>query len=582
MNSGMNHRVIVENCCKATVDKITWERIFLTFEVTVEYPNNPTPDIPLIFYLVNEEYGAEARFKQEQLGGGRYRLTLNITNQGENRCVSFGQYALVVCQGERALASCEVSTDLVSELDAASRNFLYAGRKRVYTITFFVEEGDDTLPFVMYVMPASKVGIIFPQAKMFQRTPWSLKSSLNKNRRPFLRAVYRFYRKRYRENRNTILFMTEQNQSLGGNQLAVMKRMKERGMDQEYTIMTSARPAAAESQPMKTWFQVIKKMAMSNIIFVDDHAPILDWMFLDRETRVVQLWHAGAGFKSSGYSRWGHEGCPSPSSAHRQYRYGIAGSKSIAPFFSEVWGINDEQVLPTGMPRIDEFLNPEYKKAKIKELYEKYPVCKGKKVILFAPTYRGRNKKTAYYPYELIDFERLYQVCGDEYVVLFKMHPWVPTAVPIDEKYKDKFVDVNKYPNINDLFYFTDLLITDYSSNIFEYSLMGNPMLFFAFDKIQYSFSRGFHRPYEESAPGKVCYTFDEILKAIAGKDFEQEKVKKYVEHHFDHIDSNSSDRVIDWIVLDKLPREIRDELKAVEDANQAMHKMVFTFEEQV
>ena len=71
---------------------------------------------------------------------------------------------------------------------------------------------------------------------------------------------------------------------------------------------------------------------------------------------------------------------------------------------------------------MDEYLDEQHRNEKIKELYEQFPMCRGKKVILFAPTYRGRNKKTAYYPYELIDFEKLYQICGDEYVVLFKIH----------------------------------------------------------------------------------------------------------------------------------------------------------------
>ena len=71
------------------------------------------------------------------------------------------------------------------------------------------------------------------------------------------------------------------------------------------------------------------------------------------------------------------------------------------------------------------------------------------------------------------------------------MHPWVSEPVPIQEGFRDKFIDVNLYPNINDLFYITDLLITDYSSNIFEYSLMKKPMLFFAYDKIQYSSGKG-------------------------------------------------------------------------------------------
>ena len=146
-------------------------------------------------------------------------------------------------------------------------------------------------------------------------------------------------------------------------------------------------------------------------------------------------------------------------------------------------------------------------------------------MVLFAPTYRGKNKKEAYYPYELIDFEKFYELCGTEYVVLFKMHPWVSEPVPLQEGFSDKFIDVNLYLNINDLFYITDLLITDYSSNIFEYSLMKKPMLFFAYDKIQYSFSRGFHRPYEESAPGKVCYSFLELMEAFSKKSFEYEKV---------------------------------------------------------
>ena len=198
-------------------------------------------------------------------------------------------------------------------------------------------------------------------------------------------------------------------------------------------------------------------------------------------------------------------------------------------------------------------------------------------MILFAPTYRGRNKKTAYYPYELLDFDRLYEVCGEEYIVFFKGHPWVNNKLQIKKAHRDKFFDLQTYPNINDLFYIVDLLITDYSSNIFEYSLMRKPMLFFAFDKVEYSLSRGFHRDYDESAPGKVCETFDQMIEAIAEKDFEYEKVEQYIEHHFDYIDSGASDRVIDWILLGEMPEEIKAEIAAVEERNRRMHELDFT-----
>lgn len=223
--------------------------------------------------------------------------------------------------------------------------------------------------------------------------------------------------------------------------------------------------------------------------------------------------------------------------------------------------MNTSRVLPTGMPRLDEYLDQDYREAKVQELYEKYPAAKDKKVILFAPTYRGTDRSDAFYPYNMIDFDGLREVCGEEYVVFFKMHPWVSKKIPIPGKYKDVFFDLAKYPNINDLFYITELLITDYSSNIFEYSLMRKPILFFAFDEIQYSLSRGFHRPYRESAPGKVCADFSELLEAIRNRDFEYEKIEEYVASSFDYIDSGSSDRVIDWFVYEQIPEDLQEEI---------------------
>ena len=373
------------------------------------------------------------------------------------------------------------------------------------------------------------------------------------------------------------MFMSEQSTTISTNLKAVKDRMISRGMDKDYVIVESYRSSVTNPRMgLRSWMDTLRKMAMSDIIFLDDHAPVLDWLIVDKDTMIVQLWHAGAGFKSSGYSRWGHTGCPAPYGCHRQYKYGISGSRNISHFFSEVWGINDSQVLPTGMPRIDEFLDENYRKKKTKEIYEKFPICKNKKVILFAPTYRGTNKKNAHYPYELIDFRRLYELCGDEYVVLFKMHPWVADPVPVEEQYKDRFADASRYPNINDLFYFTELLITDYSSNIFEYSLMRKPMLFFAFDEIQYSFSRGFHRDYEESAPGKICHTFEEVLKAVEEKDFEYPKVEEYVEKHFDYIDSHACDRVIDWIILGQLPDFVKQDLEADAAVNRELETLDF------
>ena len=95
-----------------------------------------------------------------------------------------------------------------------------------------------------------------------------------------------------------------------------------------------------------------------------------------------------------------------------------------------------------------------------------------------------------------MDFKRLYQFCEKENaVVIFKMHPYVKQPVPVDPEQSDRLLVLDSKLYLNDLFYITDLLITDYSSNIYDFSLMRKPMLFFAYDEAVYSTTRGFHRP---------------------------------------------------------------------------------------
>lgn len=576
MNSLIDQKVM-----KATVTDISWERIFVTVRIRLEGDAANRDD--LIFYGVDTLTGqAHICFKVIKKEGNEVSLYLNVTNNGENRCVPFGCYAILVCSKDEILAECQWDLKLVPDLLALSRDFLYSAQNNVFAVTFITDEDAEAeaLPFRMHVINAKRAGEDFPSSPKasgyFKPIMFITRCLLG--HKPIIRRIYAFYSFLYKKKADkTVLFMTEQSKKIASNLKAVSDRMIERGLDKEYRILYSARTASAESQGIKSWIHLVKLLAQADHVFIDDHAPVFDWLKLRKETEVVQLWHAGAGFKSSGYSRWGHYGCPKPQSCHRQYKYGIAGSKNIAPFFSEVWGLNDEQVLPTGMPRMDEYLDETHKQQKIEELHKKYPATVGKKVILFAPTYRGRNKKSAYYPYELLDFDRLYELCGDEYILFFKAHPWTNNKLKIEKKYQDKFFDLKNYPNINDLFYIVDLLITDYSSNIFEYSLMRKPMIFFAFDKTEYSLSRGFHRDYDLSAPGKVCETFEELAEAIEKKNFEYEKVEQYIEHHFDYIDSGASDRVIDWILLGKMPQEIKDEIEARKRQNEVMNQLDFT-----
>ena len=555
----------------AVIHTIRWDRIHLRMEMSIRQEKTEEPIDSFDIFAVNLEGEAGILFDTKILENGRVELYVNITNNGLHECVPAGTYRIFVCKGNDVLAECESDAVLTEKMSEASRAFLYGTQRREYSVSFFVTDDSERLLFRMHMMPFNYQKMGFPYSFSLWK---SLSSTLFNYFLETRRNIRRFYqllcKLQGKKKQTSILFMTEQSKTLGSNLACILERMKERGLDKKYTIRTWARKVSSGGYSPLNWLKFAALVAKSGIIFVDDHVPPFDWMPLE-DTILIQTWHAGAGFKSSGYARWGQYGGPAPVSCHRQYTYGLCGSRKIAHFFSEVWGINTERVLNTGMPRMDEFQDEAYRKKTTEELYKKYPLCKGKKVILFAPTYRGNSNRDAHYPYELIDWDRFEQVCGDEYVVLFKMHPWVIKDIKIPKKLQDRMIDVKKYPNINDLFYITDLLITDYSSNIYEYSLMRKPMLFFAYDEIQYSFSRGFHRPYREAAPGKVCGTFDELMDAIEQKDFEYEKVEEYIETQFDHFDSNARDRVIDWILLGQMPEDIR---RAIEERDARMDRI--------
>ena len=348
--------------------------------------------------------------------------------------------------------------------------------------------------------------------------------------------------------RGNLLFASEQRSSIEGNLLRVHERLLERGLAGQFKIRHSYRLPSTTNWTATV--RVLYRLATSEIVLIDDYFALLEHVELDDRTKIIQLWHAGSGFKAVGFSRFGQAGSPKLTNPHRYYTYAITGSEHLRPVYAEAFGVEEEAIIATGLPRVDWFLDEARRATFVEEFYAEYPHLVGKRIILFAPTFRGRSIKSAFYDYDLIDFDGLAKAIGPDAVVLFRMHHFVTEPVQIPEHHADQFFDFTKYPKGLELLHVTDLLITDYSSIIYEYSLLERPMLFFAPDKANYAATRGFHRDYDELAPGRVCLTFDEVLAAITDGDFEQDKVTKFRDENFDRVDTGAADRVIDWLIL--------------------------------
>ena len=152
-----------------------------------------------------------------------------------------------------------------------------------------------------------------------------------------------------------------------------------------------------------------------------------------------------------------------------------------------------------------------------------------------------------------LDYAALHALAVErDAVVIIRMHPFVREPLGIPAELADRLIDGIGAPRIdvNDLLFVVDLLVTDYSSIVFEFSTLGRPMLFFTPDLEAYVASRDFYEPFEAFVPGRIVRTFDALLDAIRREDFELEKVAPFAARHFAHLDGASTDRVIDEVIL--------------------------------
>ena len=558
---------------RSLLKEIEWDKIYLNLKIEIEKISLHQKSR---FILINLDKIAVTEFDVIDRKENFYHIRLNITNSGINRCVDNGTYTLLITDNENFYSELEFHGE-IKYLLQHNTCLRHANDSRAYTVTFIIPEEADkpVLQFLFYNM--RKTGManmdpLFANINNINKNVNYKKYIINKifnriiNRQikhKIAKKVFSFWQYfLYNSNNKNILFISYMDNKLAINMQCLYNRLLERNFDKEYNISFSLRDIAKGEGNIFNSIKLLYFIARANVIIVDDYINMLDWLILNKSQKLIQLWHSGAGFKCIGYIRWGHKFAPGTFCCHRQYTYHVAGSQHIANDFAEVAGILPEQVIPTGMPRFDKFLNLKHQEKIVNTIFNMYPNFKNKKIILFAPTYRGRNKQEAFYPYQKIDFELLFEYCkADNAIVLFKMHPFVKTAVPIQEKHKEVFFDFTNYPDINDLFYITNILITDYSSSMYEYALMKRPMLAYSFDIVQYSSYRGFPRPYDENIPGKICKTFKELIYSLKEKDYQFEKNKVYIKKNFDHVDTQNSDRVIDWLILDKLPEEYKKKL---------------------
>ena len=200
-------------------------------------------------------------------------------------------------------------------------------------------------------------------------------------------------------------------------------------------------------------------------------------------------------------------------------------SKYEADIFSRVFNIDREKFLVCGLPRNDSLAKATAESKK--KMMQKIGLPLDKKVILYAPTFREyeRDNQLNCVIAPPIDFDKWKEEISSDYIVLLRAHYEVVEVLNV--KANDGFVyDVSNYPVLNDLMVASDLLISDYSSIFFDYSILDRPMFCYAYDYENYVDRRGLYFDIRESLPGGLINE-NELLGLI--KDLPYENVMKLV-----------------------------------------------------
>jgi CDP-glycerol glycerophosphotransferase len=170
----------------------------------------------------------------------------------------------------------------------------------------------------------------------------------------------------------------------------------------------------------------------------------------------------------------------------------------------------------TGYPRNDVLSSPNRDRLRA-EVRAQLGIADGVTAVLYAPTWRDDAVFTDgvpdhTFPLDLDDFAR---GLGDDHVLLLRVHSMVadrlaiPTGSPIH--------DVSAYPDIRYLFLAADVLVTDYSSAMFDFAVTGRPIVHFTYDLDYFQNElRGFYFDLAEAAPGPLLGSSEEVLAAIA------------------------------------------------------------------
>ena len=293
-------------------------------------------------------------------------------------------------------------------------------------------------------------------------------------------------------------------------------------------------------------------LARARYVVANDHWP--EWFVRRADQTSVQTWH-GPPLKRQGYD------LADRPRALRDYRRALAQRRenwqyvlSPAPFATPIleraFPIGGE-VVESGLPRTDTLVAsaPDA----VEQARQRLSLPAGKRIVLYMPTYRDHlaTSRGGYRLGSLLDLAAMASALAGDHVLLFRKHPRVVEPLPASSP--ELVRDVSAFPDVVELLRVADVLLTDYSSWVFDFASTGRPILFFTPDLETYRDEiRGFSIELERDAPGPLLATTADVVDALRDLDAVAEayasRYAAFLATYCPLQDGNASRRVSEWI----------------------------------
>ena len=255
---------------------------------------------------------------------------------------------------------------------------------------------------------------------------------------------------------------------------------------------------------------------------------------------VIQTWHASNGYKKVGV--YAYKGIQRKiiELEHKDYSYVMSGSNNMT--LRRVRGsMNFKGPVLPGTPRMDLLINQNSPEL-YKKVYNFFNISPEMKIVLYAPTWR-KGSRREYYD---LDYALLKKVLeerfGGKWVIGIRLHPNIHTHVQSNLPY---VINMTQYPDMEELLYVANVLISDYSSCIWDYSFLNRPCFLYCVDFNTASINNMFDIPIEKWR-FSISHNMDELLNVIY--NYDAVKFAKNMELHHEEMgsleDGKATDRV--------------------------------------